>query len=494
MSTPGSGRSRILVVSADGAAIEAVSRALAGLEAEISAVTDPSEGAELLQAGTHDAAVVVLYGASDERALLERFVAANIPVVALADDADWSWRVEAFRRGVFDCLPMPFAHEELSARVERAIRWKNLTAAAREGASRAQWLQAIVNGVEDGVLVTDAEGRLILTNAAACQAFGLGAAACYLRPLEDVIRDPNLLRLIKHASAGGQDSLLPVTAHTVLSGRTYLARILPLGTADGQAFGAALILRDVTEHVAIEEAKSWFTSKVAHELKAPLAAALGYIRAVLARADMPREQIDGILTRCAERLEGMAALVRDLLDLARAETAGGRHMEALALKDLISEVVYNHSPLAERSRVIIEVEVPDDLPPLQADRDDMTVLLNNLVSNAIKYNRPGGKVILRAYQQGDWLHVEVADTGLGIPADLIPRLGQEFFRIKSPDRRHIVGTGLGMSLVKRTVEAYHGRLDISSKEGEGSVFTVWLPLSPPDAGLTQAPLPWDLTP
>lgn len=476
------------------AAREDVIRALAGLEAEIKHIADVRQAPDLLRAADYDAVVLAVATPDEGLTLVEDVAGAKIPVIVLAGDPNLAWRVEAFRRGAFDCLPIPFAPEELAARVERAVRWHKLLAEAQERGRRSEWLETIVHNLDDGVLVVDADGRLMLSNPAACQAMGIGAGPCHLRPLDDVVRDPNLLRLIQQAAAGRHEPTLPLTVHTVLSGKTYLAHVVPLETTDGEISGSATLLRDVTEHVSIEEAKSWFTSKVAHELKAPLAAVLGYIRAILARPDMPREQVDSILNRCAARLDGMAELVRDLLDLARAETESGRHIEALALRDVIAEIVEHHALLAERSQVSIELTVPENLPPLRADRDDMMVLLSNLVSNAIKYNRPGGKVTITVRQQGDWLRIEVADTGLGIPAELIPRLGQEFFRINSPDRRHIVGTGLGMSLVKRTVEAYHGRLDISSKEGEGSVFTVWLPLGPRDAQLAQVAAPWDLTP
>lgn len=489
---------RILVAPAAGALCEDVQQALGGLSAEITCVHDLLHVLEHSQTPTFDAAVVALPASDEGLEVIERLAATNTPVVALADDPAGAWRLEALRRGAFDCLARPFAPEEIAARIEQALRWHKLLADAQEELRglqrRCSWLETILNSLDDGVLVVNAEGQLILSNPAACEAMGMGGGPCYLRPLDNVIRDPNLLRLIHQAVLERQEPPLPLTAHTVLSGRTYLARVVPLETPEGEIAGAATLLRDVTEHVTIEEAKSWFTSKVAHELKAPLAAVLGYIKAILARPDMPREQVDGILARCAERLNGMADLVRDLLDLARAETVGGRHLEPLALKQLAAEVVEQQALLAERNQVNVEVDVPEDLPPLYADRDDVVVLLSNLVTNAIKYNRPGGRVTITARQQGDWLRLEVADTGLGIPAELIPRLGQEFFRINLPDRRHVVGTGLGMSLVKRTVEAYHGRLDISSKEGEGSVFTVWLPLGPPDAQPPESAGPWDLTP
>jgi len=144
-----------------------------------------------------------------------------------------------------------------------------------------------------------------------------------------------------------------------------------------------------------------------------------------------------------------------------------------ALTDF-ADVLEQNEPLAERCSVTVETHLAE-VPALYADRDDLLRIFGNLVSNAIKYNHPGGTVTISSRNQGDRLWVEVADTGLGIPPEAVARLGEEFFRVNSPERRNIVGTGLGLSLVKRTLDACGGSLRIESTPGERSHFTVLLP-------------------
>ncbi|MGD9519187.1 MAG: sensor histidine kinase, partial [Armatimonadota bacterium] len=190
------------------------------------------------------------------------------------------------------------------------------------------------------------------------------------------------------------------------------------------------------------------------------------------------EQEKHMLQRCRERIRALAELVSDLLDMARME-AGRVRREIMPqkLSDIISVVVELMAPVAQQHGVTLTTQVPDDLRSVDADREELIRLFNNLVSNAIKYNRPGGTVTITAAEDGAYVKVAVADTGVGISEEGLKRLFTEFFREKRPETREISGTGLGLSIVKRIVDFYHGRLDVQSKIGEGSTFTVWLPFS-----------------
>jgi PAS domain S-box-containing protein len=417
--------------------------------------------------------------------VLERIGASGYEVASIVITAHVSIEtaIEAMRRGAFDYLPKPFEPAELVLRVERALRWQRLRQEAErrllELNVQTSQLGTIVSSLGDGVLVVNVDGEVVLSNPAACQAMGLGAGPCFPAPLGDIVRDPELLESIRRAGEALAAATAPASVRVFLAGRTYMAKVVPIRAPKGQPLGSATVLRDITELVTLEEAKARFTSKVAHELKSPLAAVQGFVKAILAMPEMPRADVDGLLERCGERVDGMAQLVRDLLDLARAEAMPLRDAVPLSAGELVAEVLDQQRVHAERAGVALSADVPEGLPEVYGDRDDFLVLLGNLVSNAVKYNRPGGTVTISLRAQGDRLRLEVADTGLGIPTELIPRLGEEFFRVGTPDRKHIVGTGLGLSLVKRTVEAYGGHLDIYSKPGEGSAFTVWLPLGGP---------------
>ena len=132
-------------------------------------------------------------------------------------------------------------------------------------------------------------------------------------------------------------------------------------------------------------------------------------------------------------------------------------------------------PMAAEAGVSIENRLPADLPPLEADREELIRLFTNLVSNAIKYNHAGGTVTVRGAAEGAFVRLSVTDTGIGISQEGLEQLFSEFFREKRRETSRITGTGLGLSIVKRIVDFYHGRLEVQSKVGEGSTFNVWLP-------------------
>jgi signal transduction histidine kinase len=183
-----------------------------------------------------------------------------------------------------------------------------------------------------------------------------------------------------------------------------------------------------------------------------------------------------MLDRSRKRLKALADLVDDLLNVTRMEAESvRREIVPRSVSEVLAEVVALLQPLADPGGIAIRLESEDGLPPVPADREELIRLFTNLVSNAVKYNRPGGSVTLRADRDGAYVRVSVADTGIGIGEEGLERLFSEFYREKRPETRHVTGTGLGLNLVKRIVDFYHGRVEVRSRPGEGSVFTVWLP-------------------
>jgi len=218
-----------------------------------------------------------------------------------------------------------------------------------------------------------------------------------------------------------------------------------------------------------------FLSVLAHELKSPVAAVEGYLNLMqdrvlgdeLASYEMP-------LRRSLARLSGMRKMITDLLDLTRIES-GQRRRELVKL-DLreVAEGALEGVALAAASRSItLALEAPPTVD-LLADQQEMEIVLNNLVSNAVKYNRDGGRVEVRLLPGADELTVEVEDTGIGLAPEQAARLFGEFVRIKSPKTSRIEGSGLGLSIVKKIAALYAGQAQVRSELGEGSVFSVTL--------------------
>ena len=457
-------------------------RVLESCGATIETAASGAEALDRLTAADFDIAIVDLimptFGGME---LLGRLAAAELPVVPIVITAHVSIDtvVEAMKQGAFDYLAKPFVPAELIVRAERALAWRRLRQEAEErllqlDADKSQ-LHTIVTSLADGVLVVNRDGEVVLSNPAARAALGLEEGKGAPLPAAQVLTCDRLRDLIAEAGQGaGQVSAFG--AEITCGDRIYMARVVPIATGLGQPLGSATVLRDVTELMTLERAKSQFMSMVAHELKSPLAAVQGYLKVILSGQEIAPSKQQEVLSRCSERVEGMAQLVRDLLDLSRADSVPLRRIEPLSLAEIAAEIVDQHLHLAEPLGVALRTDLPPEGLTISADRDDLLRMLGNLVSNAIKYNRPGGHVTIAAQVEGDLARLSVADTGLGIPPEALPRLGEEFFRINAPERRGIVGTGLGLALVKRTLDAYHGRLEVESTVGAGSTFTLVLPV------------------
>ncbi len=476
---------RVLIVDDEPAIRNGCRRVLAGCGARVEIAQTGREAAQRLAAEPFEVAIIDLimpsFGGMDVLDSISRADVRAVPIVITAH-ASIDTAIEAVKRGAFDYLPKPFVPAELVARVERAVRWHHL----REEADRRLLeldrertrLHTIVSSLADGVLIANREGQVVLSNPAARSALGMPEAEGEPPPVEEAIADPHLAGLIRTTVEDRCDDTRVITAEVRAGERVYMARVVSIRTPPGECLGTATVLRDVTDLMSVERAKAQFMRTVAHELKAPLAAVQGFLKVILSGQQLTPDKLRDIVARSSERVEGMAQLVRDLLDLSQADAAPLRHVEPLALPEIVAEVVELHEHLAAAAGVTVQVAIPTDCPLLPADRDDLARILSNLVSNAIKYNRREGEVTIAVRYGADWLSITVADSGLGIPPEALPRLGQEFFRVSSPDRKGIVGTGLGLSLVKRLVASYDGRLEITSQPGEGSAFTVVFPLSP----------------
>lgn len=188
------------------------------------------------------------------------------------------------------------------------------------------------------------------------------------------------------------------------------------------------------------------------------------------------QQFRHMLERSKARSMALLNLIDDLLDVSSIEAGRiARRIERIQIPNLLLDVVEIVRPKAESRDISFVEDLPGDLAAVRADREDMVRLFTNLLTNAIKYNREGGKIHLAAGVEGHYLRVDVADTGIGIPAECIPRIFDEFYRVKIPETRQITGTGLGLSIVKRILEAHHGRIEVRSELGKGSTFSVFLP-------------------
>lgn len=238
-----------------------------------------------------------------------------------------------------------------------------------------------------------------------------------------------------------------------------------------------LILAQQARKLAQEKRQVRFqlTSVLAHELKAPLAAVEGYLRIIRDRsAGADEAAYRRMLERSLIRTEGMRKLIGDLLDMTRIESGRKRRDFAdVAVADVARMAIETATPEAASRRITIALDAE---PPvtMKADRGELEIILNNLVSNAVKYNRDGGSVRVAVRREGGAVVIAVSDTGIGMTKDDAARLFGEFVRIKTEKTRDILGSGLGLSIVRKLAILYGGDVSVTSEPDVGSAFTVVL--------------------
>ena len=233
--------------------------------------------------------------------------------------------------------------------------------------------------------------------------------------------------------------------------------------------------------VAIENARlfqqSDLIAEFVHELRTPLAS-LSTATYLLLRPEMSREQRDQIVNNIHNETLRLNSLASSFLDLARLESGRVQFRKTrFSVADLLYEVRDVMMTKAQETSIQIRVDVPHDMPLLEADRDKIKQVLLNLLSNAIKYNRPNGSVISTGNFTDTEISMNIQDTGLGIPDDSIPHLFEKFFRVREHEGK-ATGTGLGLSICKQIVQGHNGRIEVKSKMGVGTSFNIHLPRAP----------------
>jgi len=235
--------------------------------------------------------------------------------------------------------------------------------------------------------------------------------------------------------------------------------------------GVVLVLEDITQQRRQDELKSGVISTVSHQLKTPLTSIRMAIHLLLEEkvGDLSSRQSD-LLVAAREDADRLHTIVEELLDIGRIESGKARmDIQPLPPQRMVLEGLGPYRSAARDQGVSLAVDVPEDLPNVWADPTRIAHVFANLLSNALKYTPPGGKISLSARPEGGMIRFQVSDTGIGIPARYLPHIFEQFFRV--PDQGPGTGAGLGLAIVKEIVEAHGGTVGVESREGAGSTFS-----------------------
>jgi two-component system phosphate regulon sensor histidine kinase PhoR len=425
---------------------------------------------------------------------------AEVPVIVITAFGTVNHAVECMKRGAYDFITKPYMIDHLILVVNRALEKQRLAREARALheeqiknlytlAMEQSRMHTMINCMADGVLVTNRNLEVVLVNRALMELLNLNPPLPLPGPLSSYLDDPALVDTIRSLLAGAGEEPEKCLFQELSQGRFHL-RVLtaPFHGPDQEVLGTISVFHDVTHFKELDEMKTSFVNLVSHELRSPLAAVklqLSVINDGVAGELNDKQQ--HLLSRAQLKLEGLLALINDLLDVAKME-AGQRHLEAtpLHLEEILAEVVELLKARAQEQKIALELSVPPDLPVISADRRGMEEIFTNLVSNAINYSPDGGEVRIAAQPRGPWLEVLVSDQGVGIAPEDVDKIFTKFYRAKDPKTRHIVGTGLGLAIVQAMVEAHHGSIEVESQVGAGTTFRILLPLGPAEASVVHA--------
>jgi PAS domain S-box-containing protein len=348
--------------------------------------------------------------------------------------------------------------------------------------------QAILTSIADGVVVHDAEGQTILVNPAAERILDTPAAQLAGQDFRALFSAFDSRGRGEAIAAMG--ALLGVHSPEVhqafgitleIDSRIVRAHLSPVLTEQGDFLGVVTVVRDVTQAVEENRARSEFVSNVSHELRTPMTAIKGYTDLLHAGSvgsiNDGQARFLGIIKNNADRL---TALINDLLDITRVDTGRVRfEPRPMQIGDVIADVVNVLANQAEAKDQTLTYEVVGGLPDILGDRDRLNQVLTNLVGNGIRYTPKGGEIEVRAYPVDGAVRVDVRDTGIGIAPDDLGRIFERFYRADHPLVWESGGSGLGLAIVKMFVEMHGGRVWVESEQGKGSTFTFVLPMTAP---------------
>jgi len=408
--------------------------------------------------------------------MLERFPTMPVLLLLLQDSPEIVKK--AIHVGVSDCLYAPLHIEEIMKTVENSIKrsdrigdWnrreiKLTTASLQKRVDELQKLDTIVEHIGDGVIILDDQSNLLLINPAARREFGLWQEDSVKgRPVSEVLPHPDLYNLLSESI----NNPMPHNEITFKDGRVLSAQCTPI-----PHIGVAVTMQDITYLKQIDRLKNEFVQTVSHDLRSPLTAILGYVD-LLDRVGPVNEQQREFIKRVQNSVQNITSLVNDLLELGRIEAGFDTQKEVVSLDGIIRYTLETLNGQISDKHLNLHLNLPMDIPQMRVNPIRMRQMLDNLIGNAIKYTPNGGEITIDVKVQNDQVILRISDTGPGIPPADQPHIFEKFYRASNVPKG-VGGSGMGLSIVRSIVDNHQGRIWVESLLGQGSSFTVVLPL------------------
>ena len=288
--------------------------------------------------------------------------------------------------------------------------------------------------------------------------------------LVEIIPDPALQRLLSQVTDAGKAGFAEITLVGTTERETEVI-VVPVGAE------YLVSLHDVSQLRKLERIRSDFVANVAHEMRVPLTSIHGYAETLLNGALEDTDANERFVEKILQQSAHLSQLVSDLLDLSQLESGEVKlELKPCEIDEFHSTILTLFEPVFEEANLTFEWSVPTHLPVVFADKQLIGQVLANLIENAIKYTPTDGRITISAEANESEVIVHVKDTGIGIPAESLPRIFERFYRVDKGRSREMGGTGLGLAIAKHILLQHGGRIWVDSRPGDGSVFHFALPL------------------
>jgi two-component system, OmpR family, phosphate regulon sensor histidine kinase PhoR len=379
-----------------------------------------------------------------------------LSIILISTDISLSNLKQALEIGLFDCLSIPLDPTNLLRSVQRNLaRQKYLQDWFR--------LTRVLENLEDGVILANNDGHLLMINRSARNIFSLEDTPLEGKSVNEVLPHPDLLDLFKTQNSFPRRSEISFGDKQVFSAQ---ASLIP-------EIGIAIVLQEITHLKELDRRKTDFVNTVSHDLRSPLTAIYGFI-GLIDRVGPINEQQAEFIHHIQSSVQNITSLINDLMELDRLEAGYDIHMVDVNLIETINKSIEMLDyQLNEKMQELVQT-IPADVPAIIGNPLQLQRMITNLIENAIKFTPPLGKISVHVRGEGSQLILQVSDNGPGIPLEDQPHVFEKFYRASNLSQT-TSGTGLGLSIVQSIVEKHHGRIWLESSPS-GTTFTVILPI------------------
>lgn len=382
-------------------------------------------------------------------------------------------KAESIAAGDFDQVLEVKSQDEIG-KLTGAFNYmaKSLKETLAEISREKNKVETILNYMTDGIIAFNMKGEVIHVNPAAKRMIGKNTFDGTFN--EYAVRyglDVTIEELMYLDSFSTKETTVNANNRVI---RIYFA---VFADKENKPEGIIAVLQDVTEQEKLENMRREFVANVSHELKTPITSIKSYAETLLDGAMEDREISERFLNVINSEADRMTRLVKDLLQLSRLDNRQMKwNINPTSIVDLVKKACERMRIEAEGKKQNLECHVIGDIPDIKVDRDRIEQVVINIISNAIKYTMEGGSISVYVRRVHDEVHIKVADTGIGIPEEDLPRIFERFYRVDKARSREMGGTGLGLSIAKEIVELHKGTISIKSEVDKGTEVTVKLPV------------------